>query len=223
MNRWTTFGWVGAFLLVLAGPGHAAIARYAGARELVKVSGLEVPIFPEARLTGTKPLYLTGKGLREKKVAFFTANVYVAASYVDSPEFAKLPKDAPLEQARAKVIASRTKMLQLNFVRDVGADKIREAFRETLKNNDIPTDNDSEAGKMLAQIQDEMKKGQQITLLGTGAPGAQTLKIELPTKMIEAKGPYIADNFWKIWFGKSHEEAINKLQLQLLGRERFPS
>jgi hypothetical protein len=194
--------------------------------ETVRASGVELPVYPEAQLTGgSTRLYLTGKGLREKQIAFFSANVYIAISYVDDAKVAELSSDPklPLAEVLKKVLACKNRALQLHLVRDVGADKIRDAFRDSMKDNQIPVGEGSRADKILSQIQTELKKGDVITLTASGDGKTETLKLALPTKTIVVNEEGVADDFWKIWFGKSEDGSLKRLQLQLLGRAPFPS
>lgn len=209
----------------LASPGP--LIEFPGkSAETVKASGVELPVYAKAQLSdGATDLYLTGKGLREKQIAFFSANVYIQTSYVDDQKVASSVSnpEMPLADALKKVLACKKRVLQLHLVRDVGPDKIRDAFRDSMKDNEIPVGEGSRADKILSQIQTDLKKGDVITLVATGEGDKQTLKLALPTKTIVVTEAGVADDFWKIWFGKSHDGSLNRLQLQLLGRAPFPS
>jgi hypothetical protein len=92
-------------------------ADFAWARDLGGVS------MPDQKTVGGKSLVLNGMGIRE--ATMFKVDVYVAGLYLE----------AKSQDAAAILASPETKQVDLNFVRDVGAKDIREAWSKSLKNN----------------------------------------------------------------------------------------
>ncbi len=94
-------------LLLAGGPAPAASLKGVTAADSVQVEG--------------QTLTLQGLGLRKK----FVFSVYVGALYLATPT----------ADAAAAIAADEPKRIVMHFLRDVGADKMEEAFREGFFNN----------------------------------------------------------------------------------------
>lgn len=93
--------------LLVAGAAPAASLKGVTAPDSVQVQG--------------RTLALQGLGLRKK----FVVSVYVGALYLATPT----------ADAATAIAADEPKRIALHFLRDVGADKMEEAFREGFFNN----------------------------------------------------------------------------------------
>jgi len=131
-----------------------AVANAAHAREC---RGID---FAEQIQVHDTNLSLNGLGVR--KATFLKVNVYVAALYVAQPS----------DDARTLIQSAGPDELVLHFVRDVGVEDLRKAWREGFTRN---------AGDQLAALQpriaklnswmSDMKSGQRLTFIrrpGTG-------------------------------------------------------
>lgn len=197
-----------ALLLVLglgvAFSASAALLEFQGAPlRIFDESGMQVPFYADARLKvagvpadGVK-LKATGAGLREKKIIFVNVNVYVAAHYTDG---------TPEKKIRA---------LQMTMLRDLSAEKIRDAFADSLKSNAIDTESAGMAS-LLKQISFDVKKGQTITFVALPlANGSQAVAYDVAGQGFRAEGPGLADQFWSIWFGKPADGGLERLKKDL--------
>jgi len=149
----------------------------------VEIAGVTVPATVDA---GVQSLVLNGAALRKKAVF----KVYVAGLYLparNSDADAILAADGPRE-------------LRMEFVRDVGKDKMCEAWDESLKNNTPSADAQLQAEfKELCGWMQDLKKGDVMSftyLPGTGT----TVAIAGQTKGSIAGKPF-ADALFKSWIG----------------------
>lgn len=158
----------------------------------------------------TVELKRVASGLRYKKIAFITANVYAGQIFSN----ATVDK-ASLEALKASLMKSLPFAMTLTFVRDVGAEKLSDAFKETLSDNGVKVDQEP-VSKFLEAVKNagEMKEGDSyVFAFGTGnnafsfsAHGKEYFKV--------ATGS--VDEFTKIWFGKAPDSGLEGLQKDLL-------
>lgn len=176
---------------------------------------LEVPIYSEMQASlpweGKKvPFYLTGAGVRTKKVVLLKVDVYVAASYLDQK--GGISKQNPMQT----ISQSRGKAMVLTFLRDIDKEKIRETFTEALLNNDVDIQL-PEVKKFLTGVQFDIKEKDQWVFLGYRMPeGSEMLLLETPKGKIEGKGKNLATQFWKMWFQKPIDNGVESLKEKLL-------
>jgi hypothetical protein len=203
--------------LVIAIPGYASLIEGVGIpSQTFDESGVKVPVFAEvtpkaADLPPTvAKLYLTGAGLREKKVTLFHVNVYIAASYIDNAS--ALSPAAPMDGLQK----SKVNALQLTFLRNLSAEQVRGAFLESLKKNGADTTNPA-IQEVLQKIDMELPKGSTMTLLGVSGIGKETLWLETTKGLIHVEGPGLATQFWRIWFGEPADGGLEDLKKKLLG------
>ena len=163
-----------------------ALSAFAPARtqaQAMEIAGVTLPATVEA---GVQSLVLNGAALRKKAVF----KVYVAGLY--------LPAKNP--DAGAILAADTPRELRMQFVRDVGKDKMCEAWDESLKNNTPDADAQLQAEfKELCGWMQDLKKGDVMSftyLPGTGT----TVAIAGQTKGSIAGKPF-ADALFKSWIG----------------------
>jgi hypothetical protein len=129
---------------------------------------------------------LNGAALRKKSIV----KVYVAGLYLpakSSDASAILASDAPRE-------------LRMQFVRDVGKDKMCEAWDESLENNSPGADAQLQADfKQLCGFMQDLKKGDVMAFTYLPATGT-TVVIAGQSKGTIAGKPF-ADALFKSWIG----------------------
>jgi len=149
----------------------------------VEIAGVTVPATVDA---GSQSLVLNGAALRKKAVF----KVYVAGLY--------LP--AKSTDADAILAADGPRALRMEFVRDVGKDKMCEAWDESLKNNSPDADAQLQADfKELCGWMQDLKKGDVMSFTYLPASGT-TVVIAGQTKGSIAGKPF-ADALFKSWIG----------------------
>lgn len=173
--------------LLFAAPLHA--------REVAGVS------LPDSVQLGNASLGLHGAGVRKK--AFIS--VYVAALYTDAKNL-----DA------ATIVAAKTpKRMALKMLRDVEADKIRNAWREGLEANVPAAERAAMADAIAGFIAafSDMKKGDTVWVDNLPGEGLRVTINNVP------KATYRGDAFsaavFKIWLGD--KPAQERLKRELLG------
>ena len=162
-----------------------------------KDSGQEFP----ATLTLNDPssgeavsLRATGTGLRKK--AWF--KVYAACFYVRSDvELGEDPYASFIADDYEKVIVMR-------FLRDVGADKIANAFREGIRKT-LPEGHDEALDAFLGLFTAPVQNGQELTLSYTPGGGLEASQEGRPLGSLD--DPAVIAALWATWFG---DEPISK-------------
>lgn len=184
----------------------------------IQASGVEVPIFSEATVRRLPPhngnpsvrLFLTGAGIREKKILLFNANVYVATSYVAEPK-----RIAPKDYWEG-IQANPVKAIQLTFLREVSAGKIRDALAESLEKQGISSKSPM-IHQVLERIQTSMSPKSTLTLVGySSLKGKEILEVELPNESAVFEGEALVSQFWKIWFGTPLKESDIEKSMEAL-------
>ena len=149
----------------------------------VEIAGVTVPATVDA---GVQSLVLNGAALRKKAVfKVYVAGLYLPAKNSDAD--AIFAVDGPRE-------------LRMEFVRDVGKDKMCEAWDESLKNNtpDADAQLQGEFKELCGWMQD-LKKGDVMSFTYLPASGT-TVAIAGQTKGSIAGKPF-ADALFKSWIG----------------------
>ena len=177
MTKTTAFPLAAALFVLSA---LAPIPIHAQATE---IAGVTVPATVDA---GGQSLVLNGAALRKKSIV----KVYVAGLY--------LP--AKSSDADAILAADAPRALRMQFVRDVGKDKMCEAWDESLKNNTPGADAQLQGEfKDLCGWMQDLKKGDVMTFTYVPASGT-TVDIAGTRKGTIAGKPF-ADALFKSWIG----------------------
>jgi len=151
--------------------------------QATEIAGVTVPATVDA---GGQSLVLNGAALRKKSII----KVYVAGLY--------LP--AKSQDADAILAADAPRELRMQFVRDVGKDKMCEAWDESLKNNTPGADAQLQAEfKQLCGWMQDLKKGDVMTF--SYAPATGTTVDIAGTKKGTIAGKPFADALFKSWIG----------------------
>lgn len=113
--------------------------------------------FPDTITAQKKTLKLNGVGLRE--ATFLKIKVYAGALYVENHS----------QDGLALAKSKESKILKMNFIRDVEAKKIKEAFKEGYEKNcdELCGGNKQHLEKLLAKVED-LNKGDTMELRFNG-------------------------------------------------------
>jgi hypothetical protein len=128
-----------------------AIATAAGPVRAAVLDGVQVPDTVEVE---GKVLHLNGIGLRTWSI--LNVHIYVAALYLEHPS----------SDPVAILNSPQTKLLTVNFLRGVSADRARDSWRDGLTNNCLPPCalDPRDVSTFLASVP-EMRPGDQFALL----------------------------------------------------------
>lgn len=158
-------------------------------------------------------------GLRKKKIAIFWAKVYVGQIF--STPGLSAPKTMP--EALETLTKQPLVAITLSFKRDVGIDRMKDAFRESLKENEI--DPDSAAMKPLFEAiakSGGMKDKETTTILLSRTPtGEESFRFEngkgeLQSSVVEAGS---VKKILTMWVGKPADSGAERMQKEFLGQE----
>lgn len=133
-------------------------------------------------------LKLQGMGLRKK----FLFSVYVGALYLVTPT----------PDADAAIGADEPKRISMHFVRDVGADNIREAFEEGFFNNSQEKLDRlrTRIDRLLSLFNGGVRKGTEVSF--TYLPGEGTQVSFDGTQRAVLEGRDFMEALWAIWLGE---------------------
>jgi hypothetical protein len=167
------FGWA-----ICAAAGLAAWPAIAK-----DVAGVNVP---DTVTVEGKTLKLNGAGMRKK----FVIKVYVGALYLETPS----------TDANAIVSSEQVKYVRMHFVRDVGRDKILEAFKEGFEKN-----SKDKAAALSAQLDQiapsisDLKDGTDLVV--TYVPGKGSALSQAGGKELLVPGKDFGDALFRNWLG----------------------
>jgi hypothetical protein len=144
-----------------------------------------------AATKGADGYYRTGYGVRVKTVAFIDVKVYEIASYV---------KELPADKSKRGVIdLEADKKISFRMLRDVDAEKIRNAFKDAFSMNGYG--DQGKIGKFLGAFTKELTEGKRTTITYDGAAKKVTVRVEADgTATID--GSDFMKAVWSIWLGK---------------------
>lgn len=206
-------------LLLIAFTCEAAVKLTGTPIRVMDESDRKTVIYDKAEVSLPKgkeaqDLYLTGAGLREKPVLFFTPNVYIAAHYWNL-KGDKIDPSAPMSSIKK----SSLRLIHLSMLRTLSAEKIMGSFRDALTLNGV----DVEVPvwqKLFDGFTAEATEGAQIDIIGRQVnEGEQEVRIEIPSAKFSTSivGPSVADQMWLIWFGKTGDSGLEALKKALIG------
>jgi len=133
------------------------VALLAPVRCLAATADLDGVELPQIARADGKILHLNGIGLRTYSI--LGIHIYVAALYLEHPS----------TDAEAIMRSPETKLLEIRFVRDIGADTARRAWRTGLENNcRTPCQLDPDDVAHFLALIPGMHKGERYSILFTG-------------------------------------------------------
>jgi len=134
-----------------------AVAPLTPVRCLAGTADLDGVEMPQIARADEKILHLNGIGLRTYSI--LGIHIYVAALYLEHPS----------TDADAIMQSPETKLLEIRFVRDVGADAARRAWRTGLENNcRAPCQLDPDDVAHFLALVPNMHKGERYSILFSG-------------------------------------------------------
>ncbi len=172
----------------------ALLATPALARE---INGVQVP---ETVSVEGKTLKLNGVGIR--KAFFIKVKVYVGALYLETPA----------TDPEAIVSSEQAKAVHMFFVRDVGKEKIMNAFKEGFEKNSA----DKAAAltpklDKISQAISDLKSGSELIV--TYVPGKGTTVSLTGGGSATVEGKDFGDAIFRNWLGKEPADADLKTEM----------
>ncbi len=164
------------------------------------------------------PLTRFGAGLREKKVVFIWAKVYVAQMY-SSFELKKVP-----EQVQ-DLVTKLPIAIALSFVRTVDAGKISTAFLESFEANQVAVSRPPYSS-FLEQLKTmgEVKEGQTLWLILQNVGEKEQVTVERDGREILQvtgdKKDRLIFSMLSIWLGVPADSGLEKLKRQIFEQVR---
>jgi len=151
--------------------------------------------FPETVKVDNTDLQLNGLGLR--KATFLGIKVYAAALYLEQKS----------SDADAIVNSTSKKRLVLNFVRDVGADKVKGGWNTGFESNNSDLASIAPKIAKFNSYMSDMKSGQRMIF--DFLPGRVVAKVA--STSFEIEGDDFSKSLLKIWLGnKPPNKALKK-------------
>ena len=159
---------------------------------------------------GGAKLKAVGHALRNKKVAFMDFKVYVGELL--------MPQDSTWTQKPSEFLAASPAGFQMTMLRDVPADKMMNAFNESLKENEV--DVKSEPVKaFLAAVKKigDLKEKDAFLIVRKKAEKTDDVLVFIPGREKEiVSGPAgWSDSILKIWGGKAADSGLEKMQKEI--------
>ncbi len=168
----------------------------------LEVAGVKVA---EAVNVEGKELKRNGAGIRKKSI--FGVKVYVGALYLESAS----------SDPGAIVAADAAKSVHMRFLRDVGKEKIMDAFRDGFEANGgeaVAKALAPRLDKVAAIMPPEVKEGQDLVV--TYVPGKGTTVVAPDGREATVEGKDFADAMFRNWLGP--EPADGDLKEKMLGK-----
>ncbi len=173
-------------------------------QEMTLTQTVELEEFEQVKLKSV------GHALRNKKVAFMDFKVYVVELL--------MPIDSTWNQKAADFVAASPNGIQMSFLRDVPADKMKDAFNESLKANQVDTKSESVQAfiKAVKKVGDLKNKDVFLISRKKSDKGDSVLLL-IPGRAKEIiTGPAgWSDGIMKIWAGKAADSGLEKMQKEL--------
>ncbi len=139
-------------------------------------------------------LSITGVTVRRK----FFLNIYSIAHYMQDP-----PRGNVREVTRAILQDGPPKQITMDFVRDVSADRIQEAFREGFQGNASPSELEDIRPllrQFLASIYKDVQEDDRFII--RWLPGGVTVSLFKGEEVIRITSVTFARLLWSLWFGE---------------------
>lgn len=187
---------LGVFCAII---GFGVFAQEEGAQAIESLFPREVDFTDQGK---EYHLQMTGASTRKK----FFVTVYHVAHYMDQ---AGLPQGANKYQEVMQ--DNRAKQLTMKWVRDVGADKVQEGYRQSFKNalEGRRSNVQNEINNYVQFFNRDVKKGDQHVLRWIPEGKIEVSINDSTPKVIDNKE--FAQLLWNIWFG--NRSVVNREQL----------
>ena len=183
-----------------------------GSKTTTKIK--DVALSENVKLTNgatSSQLKRVASGLRYKKVAFITANVYVGQLFSN----VKVDQSS-LSSIQDSLAKNPPSVMTLTFLRDVGAEKLSNGFKETLSENKVKIDQEP-FNQFLETVKTagDMKEGESYALVF----GSNSFSFSAHGKEfyhLDQASSEILNSLMMIWFGKAPDSGLESLQKDLL-------
>ena len=143
---------------------------------------------------GKDGLFLTGKGVRVKKILFVDVEVYAISHHM---------RELPVQKSRRAVIDADTdKRFVWRMLRDVESEKVRETLKEAYERNGY-TDQ-LRLSRALEAFLGDLKEGTVVTI--AYRKDAKTTTINVGGKTTKIDGENFMRATWGVWFGKMPDQ-----------------
>ncbi len=146
----------------------------------------------------------TGSGIRVKKIAFVSVNVYSITHQMKNPPASK--------NAQEIINADVDKRFTLKLLRDVEAEKIATAIKEAFANNGYT--NKANIDTFSSVLTGDIKEGGTITISYNAA--TKTTSCSFAGKTSNVTGVDFMKATWSIWFGKIDQPALTQALMSKL-------
>ncbi len=149
--------------------------------------------------------FLTGTGVRQKEVALFRVDVYVISHYM---------RDLPPAKSKGAVItADVDKMFALRMLRELSAEQIQGALRQSFAENGY--DNRAKIDAFVAAVGQPLGKGTTITIRYDAASKITTASAK-GNRPISIPGVDFMIATWSIWLGRIDQDGLGDALIQLI-------
>ncbi len=207
--------------LILINPGFAskalALAQFSGTpgQEVKGVRLSEAAKVDDS--PGSPALKRVTQGLRQKKVVIAKVSVYVAQVFSNgTADFESLDK------LRASLQKSEPFILSMTFVRDVGIEKIADAFKEAFDENKVDGAKAPFSDFVSAVTKSgDVKDKQTYFFIFKQDGGKESITFETNGKewfSVKDAASGTQAQFLKLWLGKPVDSGVEQLQSQLLSK-----
>jgi len=141
--------------------------------------------------------YFTGSGVRTKSVAFVSVKVYAIRH-----DMKQLPPD---KSKRAVIDADVDKKITFKMLRDVDAEKIQNAFKESYATNGYG--DAGKIGQFLGALNKELKEGTYVTISYNAAAKVTSISVSNGGNA-SISGVDFMKATWSLWFGKMDQPSL---------------
>lgn len=149
--------------------------------------------------------YETGKGVRQKSVAFVNVDVYEIHHYA---------KELPAQKSKAAMIElDADKRLAWKMLRSVGAEKMRDALKSGYEMNGYK--DEAKIAKFTGAINNEMKEGSRVIIAYDAAKKATTITVD-GGGSATVEGADFMRATWSVWFGKIDQPKLSDALIKAL-------
>jgi len=161
------------------------------------ISILSMLLLSQIIFAQAKDFTVTGSGVRVKKIAFVSVNVYNITHSM---------KDIPVKSAIEVINADTDKKFVLKLMRDLDADKIASAIKEAFAANGYT--NTANINNFSGVLTGDLKENDLITIAYNST--SKSTSCSSGGKTATVSGIDFMKATWSIWFGKIDQPALTQ-------------
>lgn len=159
---------------------------------------------------GTLNFKKHGEGIRKKKVAIISVDVYKISLYT--------PEDSLNETNAFKILELPNLSIVMEPLRSFGGDKLKEALLDSYKMNSVDHNQEAHSNFMNLISAAKVNKGEQIIIFGHKTPQAETLYLKRGEQFEAVKGHTgFVNEVFAVWLGKTVDAQLEQVKQSLLG------